>query len=258
MSDLPLYIEQSGSGTPMVFMHGFSFDSRMWQPQLQHFSRQYQALAYDARGFGRSPLPGDEGWSPLDDLDGVLATAGQQRAILVAHSMAAITACDYCYRHPSRIEAMVLVSPSAEAYRWPESFMAQWVAYQELAAIDMEAARTAWLGAELFTRVAADPDVEKQMRAMIDDYSGWHWIHKIPVSTGKLPDGGLQEIRQPVLLVNGDEDSPAFLDCAAQLAKKMPNCRQVLLPRTDHMCNMESVGEFNRQVDDFLQSQALD
>ena len=249
-----LFIEDNGKrrDPALVFLHGFSFDSRMWRAQLNYFSHHYRVLAYDARGFGRSSQPTAKPWSAPGDLDAVLAQASIERAILVAHSMAAITACDYCHQHPERVEAMVLVSPSAAGYHWPEGFMAQWVAYQELAAVNMEAAKTAWLGSELFTRACADSAVAPQMQAMIDSYSGWHWLANKSVSTSQLATSELPRIEQPVLLVNGSDDSPAFLDCAGMLAQQLPNSRRLLIRDSDHMCNMEQPGVFNRELGNFI------
>jgi pimeloyl-ACP methyl ester carboxylesterase len=249
-----LFIEDNGRRhePALVFLHGFSFDSRMWRAQLDYFGHHYRVLAYDARGFGRSPQPPDKHWSALDDLDAVLAQASINRAILVAHSMAAITACDYCRQHPECVEAMILVSPSAANYHWPQGFLAQWLAYQELAAVNMEAAKAAWLGSELFTHACADSEVAAQMQAMIDSYSGWHWLTNQSVSTSQLATSALARIELPVLLINGSDDSPVFLDCAGKLAQQFTNSRQLLISDSDHMCNMEQPGVFNRELGDFI------
>jgi len=102
----------------------------------------------------------------------VLEKVAADSVILVAHSMAAITACDFCYHYPGRLKALILVSPSDADYRWPPAFMAQWPAYQDLAYIDMDAARDAWLSSELFGRSRDNASVLQQMRVMIDDYCG--------------------------------------------------------------------------------------
>ena len=246
------YIEDGGDGPALLFMHGFSFDSRMWCAQREHFSRDYRVLAYDARGFGRSSLPDDSPWSMMADLEGILTRTGATPAILIAHSMAAITACDYACQYPSRVVALVLVSPSAADYPWSEAFMAQWVAYQDLASVSMDAARIAWLGSELFACACADPAVASTVRSMVDDYSGWHWLTQHPVGRGRREVSGRDTIRQPVLLVNGREDSPEFLACAASLAQRMPNAHQLLIEQADHLCNMEWPELFNNEVDHFL------
>lgn len=49
-----LYYETQGSGEPILFVHGFSLDHWMWQPQIEHFKENYQTICYDMRGFGCS------------------------------------------------------------------------------------------------------------------------------------------------------------------------------------------------------------
>ena len=52
-----LYYEEAGTGTPIVFVHEFSGDLRSWEPQLQHFSRRYRCIAFNARGYPPSDVP---------------------------------------------------------------------------------------------------------------------------------------------------------------------------------------------------------
>lgn len=52
-----LYIEVVGEVEPIVFIHGFTLDHRMWKPQVDEFSKKFKVIAYDLRGFGNSPTP---------------------------------------------------------------------------------------------------------------------------------------------------------------------------------------------------------
>lgn len=52
-----IYYEVTGAGEPVVFVHGFTLDHRMWQPQVEVLRDDYQMITYDVRGFGRSSLP---------------------------------------------------------------------------------------------------------------------------------------------------------------------------------------------------------
>ena len=52
-----LHYEESGAGTPIVFVHEFAGDWRTWEPQLRHFSRRYRCIAYNARGYPPSDVP---------------------------------------------------------------------------------------------------------------------------------------------------------------------------------------------------------
>ena len=52
-----LYFEETGSGTPVIFVHEFAGDHRSWEPQIRHFGRRYRAIAYNARGYPPSDVP---------------------------------------------------------------------------------------------------------------------------------------------------------------------------------------------------------
>ena len=52
-----LYYEETGSGTPVIFVHEFAGDLRSWEPQVRHFGQRYRAIAYNARGYPPSDVP---------------------------------------------------------------------------------------------------------------------------------------------------------------------------------------------------------
>lgn len=56
-NDGQIYYEVIGSGDPIIFLHGFTLDHTTWKPQVEYFSKNYQVITYDARGFGKSSLP---------------------------------------------------------------------------------------------------------------------------------------------------------------------------------------------------------
>src|SRR5262245_23754050 len=46
-----LYFEETGAGTPIVFVHEFADDYRGYEGQLRYFGRRYRCIAYNARGY---------------------------------------------------------------------------------------------------------------------------------------------------------------------------------------------------------------
>ncbi|MGH3494186.1 MAG: alpha/beta fold hydrolase, partial [Sciscionella sp.] len=54
-----LYYEEAGRGAPIVFVHEFAGDHRSWEPQVQHFARNYRCVVYAARGYPPSDVPGE-------------------------------------------------------------------------------------------------------------------------------------------------------------------------------------------------------
>src|SRR5580704_5535567 len=57
VSGADLYFEIEGSGPPVVLVHGFSLDARMWDDQVPALRDIATVIRYDVRGFGRSSMP---------------------------------------------------------------------------------------------------------------------------------------------------------------------------------------------------------
>ena len=91
-----LYYEETGSGTPVVFVHEFAGDYRSWEPQVRHFARRYRCIVYNARGYPPSDVPSDvERYSQdraRDDILAVLDGLKLAKAHIVGLSMGAFAA----------------------------------------------------------------------------------------------------------------------------------------------------------------------
>ncbi|MCK5422918.1 MAG: alpha/beta hydrolase, partial [Deltaproteobacteria bacterium] len=61
-----LNFQMEGSGKTLLFLHGWTMCSRVWKYQLEWFAKEYQVVALDLRGHGRSESPdGDYSFSYL-------------------------------------------------------------------------------------------------------------------------------------------------------------------------------------------------
>jgi pimeloyl-ACP methyl ester carboxylesterase len=105
----------SGSGRPIVFIHGWSLSGEIWQPQVDWLVAQgHRAIVYDRRGHGRSdkPATGYDYDTLADDLAAVLELTDATDATLVGHSMGAGEIVRYFARHGSkRIGRTMFVAP---------------------------------------------------------------------------------------------------------------------------------------------------
>ena len=45
-----LFVQDTGAGMPIVFVHEMGADYREWEAQVRWFSRRYRCLAFSARG----------------------------------------------------------------------------------------------------------------------------------------------------------------------------------------------------------------
>src|SRR3954452_75128 len=109
--EVELYVEATGAGHPIVFVHEFASDHREWEPQVRWFSRSYRCITYNARGYPPSGVPEDPdqyGWErAVADLLAVLDGLGIARAHLVVLSMGGYAVLQFGLRHPDRASAIV-------------------------------------------------------------------------------------------------------------------------------------------------------
>src|SRR6202140_3483496 len=57
-SDIELYYEDHGSGTPVVLIHGYPLNGSSWEKQVPALlSAGHRVITYDRRGFGKSSQP---------------------------------------------------------------------------------------------------------------------------------------------------------------------------------------------------------
>jgi pimeloyl-ACP methyl ester carboxylesterase len=251
-----IYYQAAGSGEPVVFVHGFTLDTRMWDDQVEAFSRDFEVIRYDVRGFGRSGSGTSEPFSSVDDLKALLDQLGYRAAHVVGLSMGGGIATSFAAVYPEATRSLVPVDANLWGYRfsdeWNQSFSSIGRAAVEAG---VEAAKDRWLAHPLFAPANARPDVAARLRAIVGDYSGWHWLNR-DGERGLSPPTieHMSGMRVPTLVVVGELDLPDFLAIADRLSASIPHARKVVLPGVGHMSNMEDSVAFNAAVLDFLRS----
>ena len=104
------YIEK-GEGDPVILVHGFFYDSYMWDKNIDVLAEKFKVYAIDLWGFGystREPL--DYGY-PLyvDQLLKFMNALNIQKASLVGQSMGGGTCIAFCIDHRDKVNKMILV-----------------------------------------------------------------------------------------------------------------------------------------------------
>jgi non-heme chloroperoxidase len=108
-----IFYKDWGSGTPLVFSHGWPLNADAWDEQLFYFaSRGFRCIAYDRRGFGRSSQTwaGNDNDTFTDDLAALLDALDVKGATLIGHSAGAGEVVRYVARQTGRIAKTVLAS----------------------------------------------------------------------------------------------------------------------------------------------------
>jgi 3-oxoadipate enol-lactonase len=241
-----LYYEMAGEGEPLLLIHGFALDTRVWDDQFDVFAQQYRVIRLDLRGYGRSALPAAESYRHVDDLKTLLEHLGLQRATLIGLSMGGGVGIDYALTFPETVRALVLVDSTLGGFHWTINWS---VKARE---VGLDSARKRWLAHPLFAGSFEQPEVAVHVAQIVADYSGWHWLNRDPDRGMATAIERLAEIHVPVLVIVGERDLPDFQAIADILVQGIPHAHKEVLRGAGHLPNMESPLAFNDYVLNFL------
>ena len=107
-----LYINKTGSGIPVVLLHGFPLDHTIWNEILRSLSEKSTVITPDLRGAGKS-VGGCHEFSLCDlaaDVIETIADIGFESAIFIGHSMGGYVAIEIARMYPSKLRGLGLMA----------------------------------------------------------------------------------------------------------------------------------------------------
>lgn len=248
-----LFYEVSGSGDPLILIHGFGLDRRMWDNQFISFAQSYSTVRYDLRGFGKSSLPAQKEYSHHHDLHRLLMFLGINRAHVAGLSVGGRVAIDFALTYPSMVSSLVLADTVVHGYKF-QNYTQEAIA-KAAKESGVEAGKQLWLDSDLFQTTMQYPEQARLLKEIIHDYSGWHFLNKNPWRPIEPPAlQQLSKIGAPTLVLYGDHDLPDFQSLSKIVGETIPGARSVIIHGAGHMCNMEQPDEFNDTILQFFNS----
>jgi pimeloyl-ACP methyl ester carboxylesterase len=258
-----LHYEESGSGTPIVFVHEFAGDWRTWEPQLRHFSRRYRCIAYNARGYPPSDVPADvERYSQQrarDDILAVLDALGIERAHTVGNSMGGFATLHFGMAYPARALSLVIAGCGYGAH--PDQYATFQAQARDLAKTMLEkgmahVAATYGHGPGRLPLRDKDPRGFAEFIHQFAGHSAQGSANTMLGYQARRPSlynliADMARITAPALIVAGDEDD-AVLEPSLLMKRTIPTAGLVVLPKSGHMTNLEDPALFNRVLEDFF------
>lgn len=262
-----LYFEETGSGTPIIFVHEFAGDHRSWEPQIRYFSRHFRCIAYSARGYLPSDVPSDPSaysqQHARDDVIAVLDHLGIKKAHVVGLSMGGFATVHVGITYPQRALSLVIAGCG---YGSEPSQKARFRSEAEGVADNIERFGGKYLAEQYALGPARvqfqnkDPRGWKEFADQLAQHSPqgsaltMRGVQAQRPSLWELIDD-IAKINVPTLIVTGDEDEPC-LEASLFLKRQIMTSALVVLPRTGHMLNIEEPDAFNRALSEFYLAQA--
>jgi pimeloyl-ACP methyl ester carboxylesterase len=258
-----LYYEESGNGTPIIFVHEFGGNYRSWEPQMRHFSRRHRCITFAARGYPPSDVPpSPDSYSQLravGDILAVMDAASVDKAHVIGLSMGGFAALHFGLEHPGRALSLVIAGAGYGAEKQHEAYFREVsldVARQFETQGSETFARTYSLGASRVQFQNKDPRGWQEFATMLGQHSALGAANTMRGVQMRRPsiydlEDRLKEMVVPTLVVVGDEDDHC-LQPGVFMKKTIPTSGLLVLPKTGHTLNLEEPGYFNRFVADFI------
>jgi 3-oxoadipate enol-lactonase len=250
-----IHYDDAGTGRPpVVLLHGFPLDARVWAAQREALAGTHRVVTPDLRGFGRStsdkPFTME---SIADEVHALLAELGALPVVLGGLSMGGYAALAYAKKYPTDLKGLLLIDTRAEADT-PEGREAR----QKMIELVRRDGSSAVADAMMPKMLAPDtpsraPQVAQELRRIMESQPP-RTIENALVALRDRPDFGqdLPSIAVPTLVLVGEADAITPPAMAQTLQRNIPNAKLVTIPNAGHMTPMEQPEQVNRAIRDFV------
>ena len=247
-----LYLEQAGAGAPLLLLHGWTLNHRMFEPQVARLSERFHVIVYDRRGFGRSDLAPDLELE-LDDLDRIAASLSLDTLHLLGMSQGARLALRYAVTRPQRLRSLLLQGAVVDGVvaDGPEYENIPFFEYAELVrGGQLEIMRQRWSQHPLLALRSGLDDARRLLDEILNDYDGADLLDFSPemFTTSLDVPGKLSRLRVPTLILTGAMETVRLRAHAAKLLELIPDSREVVFAHSGHLSNLSEPALFNEQV----------
>ena len=250
VNDTEIYYESHGAeeNPTIVFAHGRGGNTLSWWQQVSFFSEQYRCIAFDQRGWGRSPA-NDISRSReyfAYDLASLLDYLKIDETFLVSQSMGGFSCLGFALNHPNRTCGLVLGDTTGGV------------------------ATVGTLSELKKTNPPPDGPARSLSQSFIKNNPGKAFLYQQinDLNPPRGDDGIVSGFRRedgpncesfshwdiPTLLIVGEEDVIFPPSVIAEVQKSIPGSRMEIVTGAAHSVHFEKPAVFNRLVDDMFSS----
>lgn len=248
--------DRAGSGSVVLFLHGIGGNRTNWREQLLACAEGFDAVAWDARGYGLS----DDYEGPLDfsafasDALRLLDHLGAKRAHFVGLSMGGRITQDFYFRHPDRVASMALCDSFAGLTPTlvPEQ-REEFIRLRKQPLLDGKEPKD--IAEPLARTLVGSKVTAEHFQQLVDSIGALHkdaYVKTIEASMRYERVVDLNAINVPVQLIYGAEDRLTPPAIGEAMLAQISDSRLSIIDGAGHLSNIEKPEPFNRILLGFL------
>lgn len=236
----------------LFFLHGMTGNHTMFEPQIVHFKKNYNIIAWDAPSHGKSrpySLFSYENMSKV--MYDILKELNIKNVILIGQSMGGFIAQSFLFRHPEMVIGFIAIDscPFGEYYS----------KFDILCLKQIE-----WMS-KLFPEKLLRYSMVKQnsisdigqsnMKKMISIYSKKELCHLMGMGyIGFLEDNRSFDITCPTLLLVGEKDRTGKVKKYNKEWSSRTGIKRIMIPNAAHNSNMDNPEKVNQYIEEFIEN----
>ncbi len=237
--------KREGGENSLVFIHGAGGNYTTWYPQRDYFSRDFNVFIMELPGHGAAHGEGaDEISSYALWIKGTLDELSVERPFLIGHSMGGAITMDLALRFPALSKGLILVSTGARLRVDPRILNGIKEDFPQ--------------AVKLISQFAFAKDIPHETMGL--------WIEEMKKNTPNILHGDftacdrfdimeeVTRIKNPTLVICGDQDVLSPIKFARYLAEKIPRAHLEIVEGAGHMVMLERPEEFNKKLEAFFRS----
>lgn len=230
VNGISMAYNRRGSGTPLLLVHGFPLDGRLWELLADQLDSQFDVLMPDLRGFGESGA--EVGATSMvqmaGDLAALLDLLKLPQTVVAGHSMGGYISLAFAHAYPERVLGLGLIGSQA-APDSPEGHARRYATAEQVATQGPQAV----IG--MADKLTANPQFAPMLREVILRQPASGLIGGLKAMAERadarayLPNFGF-----PVALVHGLADALIPPERSREMQALLPKAELLELPGVGH------------------------
>jgi len=251
VNGMQMYYEVSGAGDPIVVLHGAYMSIPTMGAIVPMLAKTHKVYAVELQGHGRTTDIARPITYPnlADDVAAFMDSVGLAKADIFGYSMGSVTGLQLAFRHPAKVNKLVMASGAYDAEGWQPEFKAM------IPTMTPEMLTNTPLPAE-YRKLAPNPngfpELARKLIALEKEPMAW--------------EAEVKALKTPVLIITGDADV-ATLEHSVKLfrllgggafgdmGKPLPASRLAVLPATSHTSVITQPELLQALIEPFLKGQ---
>jgi pimeloyl-ACP methyl ester carboxylesterase len=241
-----LFYEDTGSGDPMVLVHGSWADHALWGPIVPMLAQRFRVVSYDRRGHSESERPETQG-SPDEDADDLAALIEEldlAPAHVVANSQGAVISLRLAAKRPELFRSLSAHEPPLFAALENVPEMAEMML--DLEAIGRVIAKIQGGDPAGGAREFVDTVVGPGFWQMLPEEGKQTFARNAPTFLDEVRGEGVKmadlaplgETIVPILMSRGTEGPPFFAAVVKRLIAAIPSAKEHTFEGAGHVPHM--------------------